>query len=204
MNKHSKSNEKIYTVSDMLNYATVKYSLKAGYNDNFNSYKGSYETRIRDYLRENKLVEKDEKTGKFVYELPEKRAKYFIDNIMEEYFKKNIDEDALIKSFSKEDEKRNEENIKAIGECRTYEDFYDYDNLPPSNDEINKSIHNFMIEAIFAEFFEFDKEQYISDYISRKKCIDENDIVFPFKNGYSYYNEKLNNPLKHYCTRKKK
>jgi len=203
MSKTTKSKEKIYTVKDMLNYASIKYSLKSGFNNNFNSYKSAYETRIRECLKKTGFVEQDKDTGKFIYELPESRAKYFIDNIMKEYFEKRADKNSLIESFAKQDEQLNEQNIKALGECQPYDEFYDYDNLPPTEEEINRAIHSFMIEAIFAEFFDFDKEQYIADFIARKKCIDEEDVVYPFQKGYSYYNDKLNNPIKHYCTRKK-
>lgn len=201
----------IWKIKDMVEYAINKYHLATGYNDYCNDQKATYERAIRRILQKDKLVEKDETTGKYVYQLSEDKAKYVIDNLMQKYFldEKRYDVEVAKAQYSKQDEKLNKESFdKMVEESDYLSDCYEVGIDPyayepiVTQDEIEKSILNMMIRALFNQYYDFDEEQYIKDYTELKRLINSDDIN-TYQSGYSYLKDKINNPIKNYCLPKK-
>ena len=198
--------QKMWKVSDMLKYAEQKYHLSTGYDEFTGNSKGeTYKREIRRQLVSNNLVAKDSNTEDYRYKLPVAIAKSFIDTTMNEYFEKEYrkDKEKVRKAFAEKDEALNRKNLEALSEIANNPYQEEYDDKPTYG-EIKEEIHKFMLEAIFHIFYDFNEEQYIEDYYKRDSLVDRDDPANPFMDGYSELDEKLKNPIKNYCTPKKK
>lgn len=193
-----------WQVKQMMEYAIIKYGLTDGYADSPNSQRSNYERKVRRTLEDRGLVVKDKNTDKYIYVLPEKEAKYFIDVFLRSYFEERTGESQMKSKFAKKDAALNESNYKAVIEST--EDYNDHEKGDPDptpiNEELEASIDRFMLRAIFAKFYSFDDEaQYRKDYISLPHYKND-DILEPYIEGYSFLNERLSNPVKYYCVEK--
>lgn len=198
-------------IKEMLEYAINKYHLSTKTDYNGNCKKSSYEKAIRRKLQSEHLVKKDEQTGNYTYRLPEDSARYFIDNMMKETFSDNkkYDDEIAKQAFSKNDNKLNEKHFREFVEeadyiSKCYEDGIDPYNVEPvvTYDEIEKAILKMMIRAIFNQYFEFEEDKYIKDYIELKKLVNYDDFNEPYREGYSYLKNKIENPIDNYCIKK--
>lgn len=200
-------------VSDMLNYALQKYSV----NTETNEYTGysmveSYKRDIRRRLVSCGLVTKTEDEKNYSYKLPCEIAKTFIDETMKDYFSDSMrfDESDAKARCSEADEKLNKERFEDFVEEQDYlAECYSNGAEPYADesivtkDEIEKSILNMMIRAIFNQYYDFAEKQYIKDYTKLKSFINSEDIRETYANGYSYLKNKIDNPIENYCIIKK-
>lgn len=206
-NKNSENN-KMWTVKTIREYAERKYYLDSEtFDENGNSKKATFEKQIRRAMKEKfnlkERIKKDKKTGmkktNLIYELPEREARYLVDVLLKSYFEQFTELSQAI--FSELDKELNKRNLQALEEYDQNEG-EEYDNAPLEED-IEKSIDRFMLRSIFNLFYEFDKKSYVEDYKKRESLVTD-DVKEPYQKGYSQINAKLNNPIKFYCTRKKR
>lgn len=186
-----------WDISDMLNYALQRYNLSDSYNHDFTGENKNYERQIRRTLEKNNLVKKENGQTHYEYIVSSKIGKYVIDEILHDYFAKRENGDVSIRAFAKQDNLRNEQYETAFSK---YDEEY-IENLPTEED-INKSIDRFMLRALFDLFFDFDENSYKQDFIKRASLIDYDDIRFPYKEGYSQIDYRLNHPIDSYCKKK--
>ncbi len=207
-----KTNNKIWKVQDMFNYASKIYAL----NTKIDDYSGSdptqaYKRDIRRKLVDLHLVWQDTNKGDYIYELPAEIAKTFIDTTMKDYFTNPIrfDESKAKAKYLEQDEALNKENFdKMVEESDYLSECYE-NGIDPykcdiiTQDEIEKSILKMMIKAIFNVFYDFDEEQYKKDYTELKSLVNSDDVYQTYQNGYSLLKNKMDNPIENYCTLKK-
>lgn len=197
----------IWNVKKMADYAIEQYNLATGFNEDGNCYRERYERTIRRNLRKSNLVKEDKKTGKYIYELPEENAKYFIDNNLKKYFnnEKKYDDQVAKEKFLKLDREINKNYFENLRN-QSYENDYEYDDCStdttPNNKEIHDAILFAMVKAIFELHYEFDYDTFVKDYIEFCELSHSNDSLEAVQEGYSYLEDKLNNSTKHYCRRK--
>ena len=207
----------IWQVKDMLEYAIIKYHLiittdEFGYN-----YKDNYSKRIRDMLKDYKLVQQDQK-GNYNYQLPKFIAMCFIDNYMKEYFEtpdfcNSGDKNAeMVERFKKSDDNANNTyydnyinvdsdlSVKEIAN-NCFESIHNGSSVL-TVDRVETEIMNVKIQAIFDMFFDFDERAFIDDLYLRESKINREEQQNPFEDGYSAVNSRLQN-YKNYIQRKK-
>lgn len=208
-----KTNNKIWKVQDMFNYASKIYAL----NTKIDDYSGSdptqaYKRDIRRKLVDLHLVWQDTNKGDYIYELPAEIAKTFIDTTMKDYFTNPIrfDESKAKAKYLEQDEALNQENFDRYVEEQGYLiDCYE-NGIDPyegdvilTQDEIENSILKMMIKAIFNIFYDFAEEQYKKDYTELKILVNSDDVYQTYQNGYSLLRNKMDNPIENYCILKK-
>lgn len=204
--------KQMWKTKNILDYALKKYHLSEGFTAAANDERENYKKTIRKTMREKHILEltTDPKTGNYIYELPEKDAKYLVDVTLEEYFTKRADVDKVKKRFAENDAKINEEERKRLYEYFVNAEPDDWDNSEGINIDFAKlemTIDRMMIRGMFHIFYDFDEASFKDDYIKREGLItnnrydDETDDTV--KKGFSELDHKLKNPLETYCTKKK-
>jgi len=198
-----------WNVKKILEYALEKYHLLDDSDEHGMEDRSAYDKKIRRTMDNNKMVQKTV-TGKSVYALPVDSAKYLVDVILKEYFEKHIDKAKRSKDFVEKDKRINEE--ERIGDEEYFSkaevpqhEFFDNPGIPMNPHEIDGSINRMMLRAVFDLFYDFEEESYRNDYIERKNHMNiysnkkTSDVV---KEGFSELDEKIANPLKHYCNKR--
>lgn len=202
----------IWSVKDMFEYAIQSYELDLVINLD-DSEKDNIQKAIRRNLslynlvdtinNDNDTSEKTQKKQPKSYRVYDVIGRCLIDYIMHDYFIKLIDTHIpeKEKAYIKHDNKLNEDSINRHEMLEDAD--MEYECAIYDQEQTERDIDRFMLRAIFDMFYDFDYEQYCSDAKKRFELYDFDAPVTPYMDGFSKIDDKLNHPIKNYCTRKK-
>lgn len=203
------SEKRLYSITDIINQLRIKFDIpveelaQGSTSDDKPPFRANLEKKIMREMDKYKIHVEDE-NGKKRYLATETEMNMLIDYIFQPYLSNQYFGYARDEYYRKKDEIENARLVEAETnyiEAMKRDPDYLEESLSVSDEEIDRVIDRIMLRALFEQFYSFDYNQYRRDYQERYALAT---MSAPFiEKGFSVLDEKLSDPVKYYCTKRK-
>ena len=203
------SEKRHYSIIDIINHLRIQFDIpeqelaQGPTSDDRTPFRANLEKKIMREMDKYRITVEDG-NGKKRYLATETEMNMLIDYVFLPYLKNQYFGNAKDEYFKEKDELENKRLAEAemnFIEAMKRDPDYLEESLSVDGEEIEKSIDRIMLRTLFEQYYTFDYKQYRKDYQERYALAT---MSSPFvEPGFTELNEKLSDPVKYYCTKRK-